>query len=119
MIIAPLLLAPPAGLSRITVVLVTGAGAIWALIGAALMISTSACICAALTIERQQRLRDPRLGFWFVVEVRDQTFHDLAHVDIHVGLHRDGNSAMAGEPRAASLTIALDEARLRQFVRWR
>jgi threonine dehydrogenase-like Zn-dependent dehydrogenase len=54
-------------LSRITVVLVTGAGAIGALIGAAVKISTGARIRAAFTIERQQRLRDPRLDLGFMV----------------------------------------------------
>ena len=51
----------------------------------------------------EQRLRDPRFGFRFMVEVRDQALDDLAHVDIDVGLHRDIDvgALMAGEPREA------------------
>jgi hypothetical protein len=58
-------------LSRITAVLMTGAGAIRALMGAALMISAGARVCTALIIERQQRLRDPRFDFRFMVEMCD------------------------------------------------
>ncbi len=72
-----------------TGVLLTGAGAIGALIGAALMISAGACIDAALTIERQQRLRDPRFDFRFMVEMRNEALDDWAHVNLDVGLHRD------------------------------
>ena len=77
----------------------TGAGAIGALIGAARMISTGACIGAALTIEHQQRLRDPRLDLGFMVEAAEDAFDDAAKVDAHIGLHRDIDvgAVMAGQ----------------------
>ena len=56
-----------------------------------------------LIIDFHKRLRDPRLGFGFMVEVRDQALDDLAHVDIDVGLHRDIDlsAVMAGQAREA------------------
>jgi hypothetical protein len=80
-----------------TGVLVIGAGVI-AWVGAALMIGAGGCIGAALTIDRQQRLRDPRFGVRFVVELRDNALDDGAHVDMNIGLHRDIHvgSVMAG-----------------------
>jgi hypothetical protein len=68
-------------LSLMTGVLLTGAGAI-ALMRAALMISADGCICAVRTVERQQRLRDPRFDFRFMVEMRNEALDDLAHVNL-------------------------------------
>jgi hypothetical protein len=45
--------------------------AIWALMDAALIIRARGRIGAVLTIERQQRLRDPRLDLGFMVEAAD------------------------------------------------
>jgi len=47
------------------------------------------CIRAALTIERQQCLRDPRFDFRFTVEMRNKAPNDLAHVNMDIGLHRN------------------------------
>jgi hypothetical protein len=70
-----------------TGVLVTGAGALTLMV-AALMIGAGACIRAGLTIEGQQRLRDPRLDLRFTVEAADDALDDLAHVNLDTGLHR-------------------------------
>ena len=90
-----------------TGVLVTGAGTI-AVMRAALMIQAGTCIAAALTIERQQRLRDARFGFRFTVELRNEALDDLAHVNMHIGLHRDIDvgAIMAGQPRQAIERLA-------------
>ena len=65
-------------------------------------------VCAALTIERQQRLRDPRLDFGFMVEAADDAFDNAAKVDAHIGLHRDIDvgAIMAGQPRQAIERLA-------------
>jgi hypothetical protein len=34
-------------------------------------------------------LRDPRFGFRFIVELRNQALDDLAHVNMEIRLHRD------------------------------
>ena len=60
-----------------------------ALSDAALMISGGGCVGAVLTVERQQRLRDPRLNLGFMVEAADEAPDNAAQVDLHVGLHRD------------------------------
>ena len=88
-------------------VLVTGAGTV-ALMRAALMIH-GVCIAAALTIERQQRLRDARLGFRFTVELRNEAFDDLAHVNMHIGLYRDIHigAVMASQSGQASDLLTL------------
>ena len=85
-----------------------GAGAIRALMGAALMISARGRIGAALTIERQQRLRDPRLDFGFTVEAADDAFDDMAKVDLDIGLHRDIDvgAIMAGQSGQAIECLA-------------
>jgi len=89
-------------LSLLTGVLLTGAGAI-AWMDAALVISAGGCVSAVLTIERQQRLRDARFGFRFTVELRNEAIDDLAHVNMHIGLHGDIDvgAIMAGQPGQA------------------
>ena len=80
----------------------TGAGTI-AVMRAALMIHADTCIAAALAIDHQQRLRDARFGFRFTVELRNEAIDDLAHVNMHIGLHGDIDvgAIMAGQPGQA------------------
>jgi hypothetical protein len=80
-----------------TGVLLTGAGAV-AVTRAALMISAGGWVSAALTIDRQQRLRDPCLNLGFMVEGADNAFDNATKVDVHISLHRDLDvgSVMAG-----------------------
>jgi hypothetical protein len=94
-------------LSLTTCVLDTGAGTI-AVIRAALMIHAGVCSAAALTIERQQRLRDARFGFRFTVELRNEALDDLAHVNMQIGLYRDiqTGAVMASQPRQAIERLA-------------
>jgi hypothetical protein len=54
-------------------------------------------------IDFHKSLRNPRLGFGFMIEVRDQALDDLAHIDIDVGLHRniDRGAVMPSEASEA------------------
>ena len=84
---------------------VTGAGTS-AVMRAALMIH-GVCIAAALTIERQQRLRDARFGFRFTVELRNEALDHLAHVNMHIGLHRNIDvGAVMGRPAASGYRVS-------------
>jgi hypothetical protein len=72
------------------------------------MIGAATVIAAALSIEVQQRLRDPRFNIRLMVEVRDEALDNLAYVDARAGLdsHIDFGAIVAGEPSQAIERLA-------------
>jgi hypothetical protein len=67
------------------------------------MMSPGGRVSTVLGVERQQRLRNPRLDLGLMVKGADDASDNTAQIDLHIGLDGDVDVliVMAGEPRQA------------------